>query len=370
MSVIYILLALLMLGIMVTVHEWGHFIAARMTGIPVMEYSIGFGPKLVQWHSRKHETVFSLRLIPAGGYCAFYGEDDPDDKADEDPRAMRGYPVWKRLITVFMGPCMNFVLAFLVGLGFYWIGGLTDITYNEAGYRQVAEVSEGGAADQGGVRVNDIIKSVNGQDAAGLTADGSDAQLRALINEYGQNGQTLTLVVERDGRELTLSVTPQFDSASGRMLIGVQISPEILSQTVYHPNFIEAVSLSALLCVREGGLILSSLGMLFNGQAGLSDMSGPVGVVRMVAQETQKYGPDAYISLLIFISVNLGLVNLLPIPGLDGAQIILLLIEGIRRKPISRKAEAYIKLAGFAALMLLFVLLTYQDIAGIFRGTR
>ena len=115
---------------------------------------------------------------------------------------------------------------------------------------------------------------------------------------------------------------------------------------------------------------VAALGMLINGQAGLSDMSGPVGVVRIVAEETQKNGPEAYILLLIFISVNLGLVNLMPIPGLDGAQIILLLVEAIRRKPLSRKTEAYIKLVGFAALMLLFVTLTFQDISGIFRGGR
>ena len=117
-------------------------------------------------------------------------------------------------------------------------------------------------------------------------------------------------------------------------------------------------------------MIIESLGMLMRGDAGLSDMSGPVGVIRVVAEETQQYGAEAYILLLIFISVNLGLVNLLPIPGLDGAQIILLLVEAIRRKPLSRKTEAYIKLVGFAALMLLFVTLTFQDVSNIFGGIR
>ncbi len=366
MSIVYILLALLMLCVMVTVHEWGHFIAARITGIPVREFSIGFGPKLAQWKSRKHETVFSVRVIPAGGYCAFYGEDDPDEKADEDPRAMRGFPVWKRLVTVFMGPCMNFILAFVVGVGLYTLSGITEVTYSD--YVHIDSVNPGSAADQAGFQVNDVLKSVNGVDAAGQTADG-DYRFRSLINELGRTGEPLEVTVERGEETLTLSVTPQMD-ATGRMLIGIGITPEVLSAKKVYPTFFEAIPLSAQLCVREGTLIIESLGKLFKGEAGISDMSGPVGVVRYVAQETQSNGPEAYWLLLVFISVNLGLVNLLPIPGLDGAQIILLIVEGIRRKPLSRKAEAYIKLVGFAALLLLFITLTYQDIAGIFGGTR
>ena len=367
MSIVYILLALLMLCIMVSIHEWGHFIAARMTGIPVKEYSIGFGPLLFQWKSKKYETVFSIRAIPAGGFCAFYGEDDPDEKADEDPRAMRGFPVWKRFVTVLMGPVMNFVLAFLVGLGFYWINGVTEINYGD--YLQVHSVNVGSAAEQAGVKPNDLLKQVHGIDAAGTTADGLDYRFRELINEYGRDNEALEIVVERSGEEKTLTVYPQANS-NGQMMIGIEIGPEIISQNTRHPGFIESVDLSARLCVREGSLIIQSLGMLVNGQAGLSDMSGPVGVIRVVAEETRRNGKEAYFLLLIFISVNLGLVNLLPIPGLDGAQLILLIVEGIRRKPLSRKTEAYIKLAGFAALMVLFVTLTFQDVSNLFGGGR
>ena len=371
MSIVYILLALLMLCIMVTIHEWGHFIAARMTCIPVREFSIGFGSKLVQWHSKKHETVFSIRAIPAGGYCAFYGEDDPDEKADEDPRAMRGFPVWKRLITVFMGPMMNFVLAFLVGIGLFWIGGQTAIEYDITGYRHIAAVNPGSAADLAGLRAGDVLKSVNGVDAAGVAENGSGDTPRfsQLISQYGQNGAAVTVVVSRGEEDLTVSVVPQPDS-TGRLLIGIVIEPAILSQTTIHPNLIESVGLSARQCVYEGGLILESLGQLVSKPSMVSEMSGPIGVISYVAKETQKNGPETYVLLLIFISVNLGLVNLMPIPGLDGARIILLLVEGVRRKPLSRKTEAYITMVGFAALMILFVTLTYQDIVGIFRGTR
>ena len=365
MSFIYVLLALLMLGVMVTVHEWGHFIAARMTGIPVQEFSIGFGPKIKQWKGRKHDTVFSVRLIPAGGYCAFYGEDDPDSEADKDPRAMRGFAVWKRLITVLMGPCMNFVLAFLVGLFYFWIGGIPQVNYGE--YMVVSSVNPGSAAELAGFQPEDKLISVNGVDAGGRTADGQDYLFRDMMNEEGRKGSVI-VTVERGGQEVPLTVTPQADS-TGRMMIGIAISPEITDILTIHPTLIEAARYSAEQCVYEGGLILQSLGMLFNGQAGLNDMSGPVGVVSLVAKETETNGLQAYIMLLIFISVNLGLVNLLPIPGLDGARILLLLGEAICRKPLPRKVEATINLVGFAVLMLLFVVLTFQDVRRLFGGS-
>ena len=177
----------------------------------------------------------------------------------------------------------------------------------------------------------------------------------------------MDIVVERDCENKTLTVIPQADS-TGQLMIGIIIAPQVLSQESFHPGFLQSVSLAAQLCIREGGMILESLGMLIRGDAEFSDMSGPVGVIRIVAEETKQNGAEAYLLLLIFISVNLGLVNLMPIPGLDGAQILLLLIEAVRRKPFSRKTEAYIKLAGFAALMLLFVALTFQDIGNIFGG--
>lgn len=123
----YILLAIVLLGVLITVHEFGHFAAARLCGIPVKEYSIGFGPKLVQWKSKKHETVFSIRPIPLGGYCMFYGDtdDDPNGEKKDDPRNYNNAPVWKRMISVAAGPLMNFVLAFVVAVGLMAAYGVT-----------------------------------------------------------------------------------------------------------------------------------------------------------------------------------------------------------------------------------------------------
>ncbi len=155
----YVLIALLLLGILVTVHEAGHFMAARLTGIDVSEFAIGMGPKLLGWKSKKYDTQFSLRLIPVGGYCAFYGEDDIREAHTTETRSFTNQPVWKRIITVACGPLMNFVLAFIVALLFYWIGGLNVATGIDPFIQQV---NAAGPAYEAGLQDGDVIESING----------------------------------------------------------------------------------------------------------------------------------------------------------------------------------------------------------------
>ncbi len=362
MILVYVLLALLMLGILITVHEWGHFMAARLTKIPVREFAIGFGPLIKTWQSKKYETKFSIRAIPAGGYCAFYGENSPDDKEDEDPRAMRRFPVWRRLVTVLMGPGMNFILAFVVAFGFYWATGIPKVTVT------VKEVVAGSAAEAAGIQAGDVVLSVNGTDAGGFSTDGSTYRMIELTRAYQAGDEPLALVVKRGEEELSLSVTPRYSEADGQMMMGVSVEPEILSQTVVHLTLPQAAGYAFDLCVREGKAIIEALYHTFSTGANLDQMSGTVGVIKIVAETTRDYQLEGYLSLLVMISVNLGLVNLLPIPGLDGSQVILLLIEAVRRKPLPRKVESAITMVGFAALMMLFVVLTYHDISNIVMG--
>lgn len=361
MTILYVLAALLMLGVMVTVHEAGHFFAARLTGIPVREFAIGFGPKLLTWKSKKHETQFSLRLIPAGGFCGFYGEDDVEGKAVHDPRALQNYSVWKRMLTIVMGPIMNFVLAFLVCFAFYQASG---VTYAEYGRAQIAEITQGGAAEEAGFEKGDFIETVNGQNAAGLAQSGADYRVQELINAYQTGDEPLAVVVTLGTDTKTLYVTPRADQ-TGRMLIGISILPEVFAHTE-HLTVFGTLGAAWSECVAQGGAILSSLkNLIFKGE-GADQMSGPVGVISIITEETQKYGLSAYLSLLVFISVNLGLVNLLPIPGLDGSRVVFLLIEAIRGKPVPQKVEAYIHMAGFFLLIGLFLVLTWQDLSRLF----
>ncbi|MBQ7455417.1 MAG: site-2 protease family protein [Clostridia bacterium] len=354
-TILYILLALLLLGIMVTVHELGHFCAARACGIAVRAFSIGFGPKILGWKSKKHETEYTLRLIPGGGYCAFYGEDDTEGKeAKEDPRSMTLQPAWKRLITIFAGPLMNFVLAFLVGLVFFFGYGLPyagdEVTM------AVLSVNKGSPAEAAGFLADDVIVALDGE------AVGEDF-IERIIGWDG--GAPLAVTVRRGEETRELSVTPEYNSNEGRYMIGATLQP--CADTVWvHKGFGETVSHTWNVCISAGGAILEALKNLVTRGEGIDQMSGPVGVIRVIADETREYKLMGYLNVLMVISINLGLVNLLPIPGLDGCRILFVLFEMIFRRPINRRVEAYIHLAGYIFLIGLMLLFTFRDVLNIF----
>ncbi len=363
MTVLYVIAAILMLGVMIMIHECGHFWAARLTGVPVREFALGFGPKLLERKSRKYDTMFVLRLIPAGGYCAFYGEDNPGQAESDDPRMYNNAKAYKRFITILMGPVMNFVLALVVAVGFYWATGeVTDAVYGRC---EVKSVSEGGPAALGGLMAGDEVVSVNGADASGLDDSGENYRLITMISSYREGDAPLSMVVLRNGEEHTAQVTPLYSQADGRMMIGVTLQGH--ADYVYSPvSFFRSVSLAFDYCVRAGSTILNSLKNLVTRGEGLEDVGGTVRIVQVIAEETREYGLEAYVSLLILISVNLGLFNLLPIPGLDGSRLLFLIVEAILRRPLNRKVEAAVHLTGYAILLMLFVVLTYKDILRLF----
>lgn len=372
MTILYVLAAIVMLGVMVTVHEAGHFFAARLTGIPVKEFSIGMGPKLFSWKRKKHETQFSVRLIPAGGYCMFYGEDDTEGKeAAQDPRSIGNFAAWRRMVTIFMGPVMNFVLALVVAAALYMAVGEDAQGYFIA--PQVLSVEAGSPAEQAGVLPNDSLETVNGQSAVGLTEDGASWRLSALIDSYQAGGEPLQLGVRRGEALLSLRLEPRYSETEKRYLIGVTLNPGYVP--VYAPvSLPRAVQLGAGYCARAAGAIVGALRDLIATGAGLEQTSGPVGIVKLIAEETQRSAAESareafvtYGELLVMISVNLGLFNLIPIPGLDGSRIVFLIIEAIRRKPVPQKVEAYVHMAGYLLLFGLMIVLTYRDVLNVFR---
>ena len=353
-TILSVLLALLMLGIMVAVHEAGHFFAARACGIAVRSFGIGFGPKLLSW-TGKSGTEYAFRLIPGGGYCAFYGEDDTEGKtARTDPRALELQKPWKRLITLFAGPFMNFVLAFAVALAFYIGYGLPYA--GDHVQTQVMSVQAGSPADAGGLQAGDIILTLDGREVAD--------DFSALLNSW--DGKTpITLTVQRGEATETLRVTPDYIPTEERYMIGVTLT--VQAETVWkHEGLGKTLSHTFNTCVSAGGAILSALKNLVTRGEGLDQMSGPVGVIRIIAQETRAYKLMGYLNMLIMISINLGLVNLLPIPGLDGGRIVFVLYEMITRKPINRRVEAYIHLAGYAFLLFVMLYFTFHDVLNIF----
>lgn len=362
MSIFFILAAILLLCFMVMVHELGHFLAARWTGIPVKEFAIGFGPKLCSWKSKKYDTVFFLRLIPAGGYCMFYGEDDAQEKEKNDPRNMANHAPWKRMLTIAMGPLMNFVLALVAAtLLFCYVGEDVGGTY---GYTVIDTVSENSPAAEAGLMKGDILLSVNGEDSSGLASE-TEVKARAQIGAYREGDAPLQLTLLRGEDVIEASVAPRYDETEKRMLMGVTLLPQYTPD--YQPvSFLKAIRYGADYCVRAGGAVLEGLKALVTTKDGFSQSSGPVGIVQMIAEETQANGWMVYVQLLVLISVNLGLFNLIPIPGLDGSRIVFLAVEAIRRKPVPAKVEAYVHLSGYALLLLLMLAMTFKDILRIF----
>lgn len=363
MSIFFILAAIVMLGVMVMIHECGHFFAARITGIPVKEFAIGFGPKICSWKSKKHETVFFLRLIPAGGYCMFYGEDDAEGKAKDDPRNIGRFSVWKRMLTIAMGPLMNFVLALLAATLLYAAVG--EDVGGAYGRAVIQAVEENSPAALAGIQAGDMIDQVNGVTASGVTEDGQLA-VQPLIGSYQPGDDPLELKLLRGEEWVTVRVIPQYSETEKRPLIGVSLMVEYIPD--FQPiSIFRAAHLGADYCVRAGGAIVSGLVKMITTGEGFEESAGPIGIVQMIAEETQKNGWMVYVQLLVMISVNLGLFNLIPIPGLDGSRIVFLFIEAIRRKPVPQKVEAYVHLSGYALLFGLMIVMAYKDILNIFR---
>ncbi|NLO86742.1 MAG: site-2 protease family protein [Clostridiales bacterium] len=351
MTILYILLAILLLGILIMVHEMGHFFAARMCGIAVKEFSIGFGPKLLQWQSKKHETLFSIRPVPLGGYCMFYGDtdDDPDGTVmKDDPRNYNKAAVWKRMISVIAGPLMNIVLAFVVAVAFAFFYGTALTT------PYVAEVTPGAPAAIGGLVAGDTFMSINGVDMLDLTsADVSDAITKT-------NGEAVSITVDRDGEAKELTLTPKLDAESGRYLIGITIT-----QVTDLPKG-QVLPAAWNITVETGTAIVSALGKLFTTGEGLDQTSGPIGVVQLVAEQTRQGGLEMFLYLMIFISINLGLMNLLPIPGLDGSRLIFMIFEAFRGKPVNQRIESRIILGGYLFLFGFMIFFTFKDVVRIF----
>ena len=352
MTILYVLLAILLLGILIMVHEFGHFAVARLCGIAVKEFSLGFGPVIWQHKSKKSDTTFSIRPIPMGGYCMFYGDtdDDPNDSTKDDPRNYNKAPVWKRMLSVLAGPGMNFVLAFVVSIALMGVYGAVATT------PVVQEVEAGMPAAEAGLQAGDIFVRVNQTEVENGT-------VQDVSNAIGADASSapVEITVLRDGQEQTFTVTPQYDSELERYRVGVTIAQG------YEKMPASSILPSAWsLCKQASVAIVESLGKLFTTGEGLNDAAGPVGVVSLVAQQTQQGGFEIYLYLLVIISINLGLMNLIPIPGLDGSRLIFMIIEAIRRKPVNQKIEAGVHLCGYVLLFGLMIFFTFKDVLRLF----
>ncbi|MFV0559765.1 MAG: RIP metalloprotease RseP [Enterococcus sp.] len=414
---------IIVFGILVIVHEFGHFFFAKRAGILVREFSIGMGPK-IYGHQAKDGTTYTLRLLPIGGYVRMAGNGDDETElapgmplslildessvvqtinlskkvqmenslpfelihADlEDELTITGFingdesqemtysvdhdaaiieqdgtklriaprdvqfqsaKLWQRMLTNFAGPMNNFLLAIFLFIVIAFMQGGVPVTTTNA----IGEIQSGGAAQEAGLKEGDQVTSIDGEQIS----DWSD--MTTIITE--SPGKELQFDIERDGEKQQVSVTPKAVESSGQEIgqLGIQVP--------MNETFIGKVTGGFTQAIDSSLQIFKGLGSLFTGFS-LDKLGGPV-MMFQLSSEAASQGIVTVISLMAMLSMNLGIINLLPIPALDGGKLVLNVIEGIRGKPISQEKEGILTLIGFGFLMLLMVLVTWNDIQRFF----
>lgn len=366
MSALNIILAILLFGFLIFIHEAGHFLFARLFKVTVYEFSIGMGPKILSKKSKKSGILYSWRLLPIGGFVSMAGEDEESD----DPNAFHQKPIWQRFIITVAGAATNLIIGAIVMTILVCTSSKLYSTQVESFFPEFpkeniscVEMSSYKGADvifrtstskETGLMIGDTITEVNGNNV--YIYD----QLSYEIMREGIDNVDLTVI--RDGKEIVLkdvhfqTFTSQgatfglcdfYTAAESDMGIG----------TIAKHSFLRAT--------HTVKMIWESLYDLVSGRYGVEAVSGPVGVTKALSEAADS-GAYSFIYLAVIISMNLGVMNLLPLPALDGGRIVFLIIEAIRRKPIKREIEGYINLAGLAVLMLLMLLVCAKDIFTLF----
>ena len=344
------ILFVLIFGAVVISHEFGHFIVAKVNGIHVVEFAIGMGPDLFSF--KRGNTKYSLKLLPIGGACMFEGEDGlKAAEGEESEGSFNKANVWARIGTVVAGPFFNFILGGLVAL---IMVGMMNIAL------PVVDVQENSAAYEAGLQDGDVITELNG-DRIYLFGEIS------LFNQVN-GGREVTITYERQGQEYETSLTPRYDEEYGTHMIGIACAE------FAQPKGLERVE-HAWYQVRFSAIqTYESLKMLLRGQVSREDVSGPVGIaVNVIGKNydaAKEYGVAAVVgtmlNITLILSINLGILNLLPVPALDGGRLVFLLLEVLRGKPLPPEKEGVVHFAGFVLLMGLMVFVFFNDLINIF----
>ncbi len=390
-TIVSVLWFLLIFCLVVISHEFGHFIIAKANGIHVVEFFIGFGPTLIKWN--KGGTKYSIKLLPLGGACVFEGEDDVEEalkKAKKDSSETDGESIseteaakietqaetkaetktesktddkkyggsfleasaWRRLAVIIAGPAFNIVLGFIIAFILVNLIAIRDPV--------ATEIIPGGAAEEAGLLPGDRIISMNGQRIC-LYED-------ILLFNALSDGKSVLLVYERDGKKDSVVLEPQYNQEEGRYMIGIANS-----------SFVELKGLDAFKYTwyemrYNFKMTYGSLFMLVRGRVKTTEVSGPVGIAVNVVgetyEQTKQYGFSTVLvnmmNIALMLTVNLGLLNILPIPALDGGRLIFILLELVRGKPIPRDKEAIVHFIGMIFFVVLIVLVFFNDIKNIF----
>lgn len=344
-----LILFLLIFCVVVISHEFGHFLVAKLNGIHVVEFSVGMGPTLLSFD--KGDTKYSLKLLPLGGACMFEGEDGMNMQEEESDGSFTRANVWARIATVFAGPFFNFIIGVIIAM---IMVSLIQITL------PVIRVTEEGAAVEAGLQDGDRIVALNGEKVYLFDE-------LALFNRVN-GGKTATVQFERNGELLETQLTPKYDESTGGYLIGVYCDAVAEEKGVARLKY---AWYEIRFCVQQ---TYKSLALLIKGQVKSDEMAGPVGiavnVVGKTYEATKEYGGlTVFINMLnitLLLTINLGILNLLPIPALDGGRLVFLFIEVIRGKPIPPEKEGMVHFVGLMFFMALMVFVFFNDLRNIF----
>ena len=374
-----IVAAIFVFGLLVLVHELGHFMVAKLTGMRVDEFAIGFGPKL--WSRKYGETLYAIRAVPLGGFNRIAGMDyeiiermgnEAEEKADDGGRESgwrryipsvnrenvvmvpddegageRGYfrrPIWARMLMVLAGSFMNFILPLFIFFGIFYFSGVATPSPEPV----IGAVMAEKPAAMAGLMKGDRI----------LTIDGSEVTKWDDISRSipGAEGKPFKLTYQRDGEVRSATLIPEEEPDSKRVIIGITSSADI-----YQPGILEAAGLAFQKVVFVLMAMVGALIQLVQGSVGADALSGPVGIVQMTG-EVANQGILPLLNFAAFLSLNLGLINLLPVPALDGGHFVMLVLEGLRGKPLGPKAMYYIQAAGVTLLVSLMIFTTFNDL--------
>lgn len=357
-TIINIIVFFLILGVIVLIHELGHFLTAKLFGVYCAEFSIGMGPKL--FSKKKGETEYQIRALPIGGYVAMAGEADQEDneimKDVPYERTLKGIKTWKKCVIMLAGVFMNFVLALVLLIGIY---SFVEVQTNTS---EIGSVVKNKGAALAGIEAGDIINKITINNEEHIIASFSDIQ-EVLDNENLQlDTDTVTMKVglTRNKHYLEKEVTAKYNNETKSYVMGITAATRQLT-------FAEAIRQGINQFIEYALLIFTTLGKLITDMTHtVSQLSGPVGIYTVTAQVTQTGSISTLLSLTALLSTNIGMFNLLPIPGLDGSQVLFALIEKVIRREIPTRVKYALQMAGLILVFGLMIFVTVNDIGKFF----
>ncbi len=349
-TILYVILAIFVFGLLIFIHEGGHFLFARLFNVSINEFAIGMGPKLISKTSRKTGIAYSLRAFPIGGFVSMVGEDEESD----DPNALNKKPVWQRIIIVAAGAVTNLVVGFLV---------MAVLVFSaDALGSNTVSVAEDTVSYEIGLRDRDVVTKIDNT---------SIHTMDQLVYQIARRGVSpIDITVQRDGETVVLQDV-QFATYTeqGVTLAAADFkvyAENLSSENGFWNNLGTRLKHTYYRATNTVTLIWESLFDLVTGKYSMEAVSGPIGVTEAMVETANTYGAEEFINLAVTISMNLGIMNLLPFPALDGGRLVFLIIEAIRRKPVRAEIEGYVHFAGIVVLMLFMLFICAKDIVGLF----